>query len=284
MSISSLNYNIQSDFTRKALMSNENSLYKAIERLSSGLRYMESSDGPASYSILDRMKTILGVSQQGVINAQNGTSLLDTADAALSNIERIFTDLSVIAEDAANGVWTDEQRTVFNTQAQHLLGIADAISQSTNFLGSPLIDGSMEAMTLQIGVTNNDFDVITLQMPSMRTADLANNLTTSVGDPINLESQESALESLSNIKTMLTSVRNERAHIGALQNTMVSTVQQRNTMNDETQTTIATIGDADIAVEMEAYTNATARVQASQYMFSISLGSVGRLSQIIQSI
>lgn len=284
MSISSLNYNAQSAITRRAMQVNENALRKAIERLSTGKQYVESSDGPASYSILETMQTILGVSQQGVINAENGTSLLDTADAALSNIERIFTDISVLAEDASNGVWTDEQRAVFNNQAQQLLEIVDNISQSTNFLGTALIDGTMETLTLQLGVTNDDFDILTLDMPSMRTLDITNGLTTPSGAPINLESQEDALASVENIKTMLTQVRAERASIGAVQNALDTTIQHRSAMNDETQSTISTIGDADVAFEMESYTNATARVQASQYMFSIAMGSTTRLMQLIQSI
>ncbi|MDE7469584.1 MAG: hypothetical protein K2M30_04780 [Desulfovibrionaceae bacterium] len=284
MSISSLRYNLQSAITRRALNSNESALQQAVSRLSSGKKYVGTEDGPASYSILEVMQSILGTSKQGVINAQNGISLLDTADAALSNIERIFTDISVLAEDSSNGVWTDEQRTVFNNQAQQLLSIVDNISQSTNFLGTPLIDGTMEPLTLQLGITNSEFDILTIEMPSMRTSALTNGLTTPSGNAIDLSTQESALASVANVKTVLTNVRGERSNIGAVQNAVETTIRHRSAMNNETESTISTIGDADVALEMEAYTNATARIQASQYMFSVAMESTSRLAQLIQSI
>ena len=75
-----------------------------------------------------------------------------------------------------------------------------------------------------------------------------------------------------------------RSNIGAVQNAVETTIRHRSAMNNETESTISTIGDADVAIEMEAYTNATARIQASQYMFSVAMESTSRLAQLIQSI
>lgn len=285
MSILSINYNAQGAITRKALNTNDTSLQKAIGRLSSGKKYNATNDGPASFSILEKMSTVLVASQQGLINGQNGTSLLDTADAGLANIERIFTDIGVLAEDASNGVWTPDQRLVFHTQAESLLEVANSITQSTNFLGAPILDGTMNTLTLQIGITNEDFDIVTIDMPNMLTGVLTNGMTTpNSTEPINLETPEDALTSITNIQEVLKTLRAERATIGSTQNSISAALSNRESMNNETQSTISNIGDADIAREMELYTNASAKVQASSYMFSIAMQAPNKLSQLIQSI
>lgn len=284
MVLFSLNHNLQGAVTRQALVVNQNTLQQTIARLSSGKKYNVTSDGPASFSILNTLSSDLGASEQGVINAHNGTSLLDTADAGIANIERIFTDIAVLAEDAANGVWTNEQRMVFHSQAQQLLNVADSISQSTNFVGESILDGTARELTLQVGITNENFDLITLQMPNMRTARITQGLTTPAGPPINLETQESSLASVDNVQRVLRGIREERARIGSKQNAIASAISNRDSMNEETKSTISVIGDTDIAQEMENYSNATARSQASTYMFGLAMRNPDRLAQLIQAI
>ena len=290
MPVYSLNYNASSATTSKALKQNENSLQKAVKRLSTGSKFNAPSDGPASFSLLSKMSSDLLIGQQGVVNAQNGTSMLDTADAGLANIEKIFTDLGVLAEDAANGIWNEEQRKVFDSQAKSLLSVADNIASSTNFNGTNILTGSTKStpglkLTLQLGTTNSKQDQIELSFTSARTASLLAGYTGKGGmKNISLSSAEGAINAVSQVEHALKSIRTQREQIGQAQKAMEYNISNRESMNQQLSATISNIGDADVAQEMENYTNYTAKVQASQYMYILSMQNPSKIAQMIQSV
>ena len=219
MPVFSLNYNKQGLTANKALKQNESSLQKAVQRLSTGKKFNAPADGPASFSLLSKMGSELLLGQQGVVNAQNGTSMLDTADAGLANIEKIFTDIGVLAEDAANGIWNDEQRKVFDSQAKSLLSVADNIALSTNFNGTNILTGGTSGsglkLTLQLGTSKAQQDQIELSFSSARTAKLLNGATG--GTTIALSTAQGALNAVSQVEHALGKIREEREKIGQTQ-------------------------------------------------------------------
>ncbi|MDE7468905.1 MAG: hypothetical protein K2M30_01280 [Desulfovibrionaceae bacterium] len=289
MPVFSLNYNQQATTASKALKQNESALQTAVQRLSTGKKFNAPSDGPASFSLLSKMGSDILIGQQGVVNAQNGTSMLDTADAALANIEKIFTDIGVLAEDAANGIWNDEQRAVFDSQAKSLLSVADNIALSTNFNGTNILTGAPGAnggtgnlqLTLQVGTSNSKQDQIKLEFSSARTATL---VTGGATNTIDLATADGALKSVGTVETALKNIRTQREQIGQAQKAMEYNISNRESMNEQLSSTISNIGDADIAQEMENYTNYTAKAQASQYMYIVSMQNPSKIAQMIQSV
>lgn len=280
-----LNFNKQAFISRSEMVSTERSLQQAIRRLTSGKKFNAPSDGPASFSVLSRMSTDLSVGEQGVTNGKNGTSLLSTADAALANIEKTLTSIAVLAEDSANGVWSDEQRAVFDQQAQSLIKVIDDISQATEFNGKKVLDGGMsKGLTLQLGGQNKAHDQVILKISQMDTKVLFTNLPMTGGKAITLTGQQSSLGSLSNVNIALSHVRRQRAEIGASQQAIEVNISNRESMNEETKNTISNIGDADVAQEMENFTNYTAKSQAASYMYTIAMQYPARIAQMIQSI
>ena len=289
MPVFSLNYNKQGITANKSLKQNESSLQKAVQRLSTGKKFNAPSDGPASFSLLSKMSSELLIGQQGVVNAQNGTSMLDTADAGLANIEKIFTDIGVLAEDAANGIWNDEQRKVFDSQAKSLLTVADNIALSTNFNGTNILTGGKTGsglkLTLQLGTTKAQQDQIELSFSSARTAGLLKDYKgNGGGTSIVLSTAQGALNAVSQVEHVLTQVRSQREKIGQTQKAMEYNINNRESMNEQLSSTMSNVGDADVAQEMENYTNYTAKVQASQYMYIISMQNPSKIAQMIQSV
>ena len=290
----SLNYNSQGNTARIALNKNESSLREAVKRLSTGKKFNAPSDGAASFSLLSKMGSDLLLGQQGVVNAQNGTSMLDTADAGLANMEKIFTDLGVLAEDAANGIWNDEQRAVFHSQAESLLSVADNIASSTNFNGTNILTGSKTKgggtstglkLTLQIGTTSSKQDQIELSFTSARTANLLAEYKGAGGkDSIALSTAEGAINAVAQVEHILKTIRSQREQIGQAQKAMEYNISNRESMNEQLSATISNIGDADVAQEMENYTNYTAKVQASQYMYTVAMQNPAKIAQMIQAI
>ena len=289
MPVFSLNYNKQGLTANKALKQNESSLQKAVQRLSTGKKFNAPADGPASFSLLSKMGSELLLGQQGVVNAQNGTSMLDTADAGLANIEKIFTDIGVLAEDAANGIWNDEQRKVFDSQAKSLLTVADNIALSTNFNGTNILTGGTSGsglkLTLQLGTSSVKQDQIELSFSSARTSKLLDGYSGSGSkDKIELSTAQGALDAVSQVEHALTKIRTEREKIGQTQKAMEYNINNRESMNEQLSSTISNIGDADVSQEMENYTSYTAKVQASQYMYIISMQNPSKIAQMIQSV
>ncbi|MGL4722742.1 MAG: flagellin [Desulfovibrionaceae bacterium] len=288
MAIFSLNYNEQAGKTRVSLKNNEDALQKAITRLSTGKKFNNSADGPASFSLLSKMDTDLKLGDQGVINGKNGTTFLHTADAALAQQEKILTEIAVKAEDAANGVWTDEQRGVFNAEAQKLLGVIDNIALSTEFNGQQILTGDFSganSLSLQLGTTSASHDVVIVSIDSARSEILFDGgVDTTSGQKLDLSTAEDARTSLSNAQDALKIVRDKRADIGATQNSISYSIANRESMNEQTKNTISTIGDADVSLEMEEYTNFMAKSQASLQMYMNSLQNSSRISQMVQSV
>ena len=285
----SLNYNKQANISRLALNQNENSLRSAVQRLSTGKKFNAPVDGAASFSLLSKMNSELLIGQQGVVNAQNGTSMLDTADAGLANIEKIFTDIGVLAEDASNGIWNEDQRKVFDSQASSLLAVADNIALSTNFNGTNILTGGETGsglkLTLQIGTTNSPQDQIELSFTSARTAKLLEEYKGPGGkDKIALSTAQGAIDAVAQVEHVLTTVREQREKIGQAQKAMQYNISNRESMNEQLSATISNIGDADVAQEMENYTNYTAKVQASQYMYTVAMQNPAKIAQMIQSV
>lgn len=272
-----LNFNKQANTGRLSLVNNNNSLQQAIKRLSTGKKFNAPSDGPASFSLLSNLSTQLQVGEQGVTNAKNGTSLLDTADAALANMEKIFTQISVLAEDAANGVWSDEQRTVFENQAKDLATVAQDITKSTEFNGTKIFDSVLTkgGLTLQIGSSDESYDQINIKLTNpVKDLDVKTVVL----------SKGKALTTLENVNLSLQNIRAQREIIGAKQQAIEYNINNRESMNQERKNTISNIGDADVSVEMENYTNYMAKVQASQYMYLVAMQNPSKISQMIQSI
>lgn len=273
-----LNFNKQANTSRLNLVQNQNNLQKAVNRLSTGKKFNAPGDGPASFSLLSSLSSTLQVGEQGVTNAKNGTSLLDTADAALANMEKIFTQVAVLAEDAANGVWTDDQRTVMDAQSKKLLEVADNIAQSTDFNGNKILTSAQGySLTLQIGTTADAVDKIALKIDEARTKTLASA-------DIELDTAANALTGLTNANNALAKIRERREKIGSAQQAIQFNISNRESMNQEIKNTISNIGDADVAVEMENYTNYMAKVQASQYMYMVAMQNPAKISQMIQSM
>ncbi|MCB0319419.1 MAG: VCBS repeat-containing protein [Bdellovibrionales bacterium] len=132
-----------------------NQLSDVFERLSSGLRINHASDDPAGLAVATKTQTDSQILAQGTRNLNDGISLLNIADAALSSLGGIVTRLTELAEEAGNGALSYSQRKVLNEEAQSLATEYFRIAQSTKFESRYLLDGSMQSLHLQTGTDAN---------------------------------------------------------------------------------------------------------------------------------
>ena len=146
-----INTNIASLNAQRNLSTSQNSLNTSLQRLSSGLRINSAKDDAAGLAISERLTSQIGGLNQAARNANDGISLSQTAEGALSqigtNLQRIR-DLAVQSANASNSV-TD--RAALNNEASQLISEINRVASNTNFNGVNLLDGSFSAQTFQVG-------------------------------------------------------------------------------------------------------------------------------------
>jgi len=185
-----INTNISSLNAQRQLVRSGSELSNAMERLSSGKRINNAADDAAGLAISNRMTSQIRGLNQAVRNANDGISMIQTAEGALDETTNILHRMRELSIQAANGIYDDKDRASLDAEVQQLIQELDRIAKTTTFNGQPLLDGSMRKVELQVGSQANQtigidiqaMDAKTLGMGSVSvdmlgaaiTADLAN--------------------------------------------------------------------------------------------------------------
>ncbi|MDR2443358.1 MAG: flagellin, partial [Deltaproteobacteria bacterium] len=141
-----INHNMPAIFASYQLDGHYSRLAVNTERLSSGLRINTAEDDPAGFGIRELMRSEITNMEQGLRNAADGLSLLQTAEGALAVIDEKLIRMRELAEQAATGTYTTLQRDIINSEYQAMAAEIDRIANATNFNGVKLLDGSLSAM------------------------------------------------------------------------------------------------------------------------------------------
>lgn len=149
-----LGKNIQALKVQRSLSETTSSLASTFERLSSGLRINTASDDAAGLAISTNLKADKRVYSQAIRNVNDGVSLLNIADSALSSLTSIVTRLQELAQQSSNGTYSDSQRSALDNEAQALRSEYFRISQSASFNGLNLFGGSVQGVSLQTGYSS----------------------------------------------------------------------------------------------------------------------------------
>jgi len=150
-----INTNVASLNAQRNIEKSQSSLSQSMERLSSGLRINSAKDDAAGSSIVSRLTSQIKGLDQAVRNANDGISLVQTAEGALSESGNILQRMRELAVQSANGTYTSGNRDTLNAETQQLIEELDRISSSTDFNGLNLLDGSAHEVNLQIGSQAN---------------------------------------------------------------------------------------------------------------------------------
>lgn len=230
---------------QKALWGTKNSMDKAMSRLSSGNRINKASDDAAGLAISENMKAQMRGLKQANRNAQDGISMIQTAEGSLSEVSNMLIRLRELGVQAASDTIGDRERGLANIEYTQLLEEIDRITGSSEFNGTPLLNGTGGLLDFQIGVKNSvDFDRISFN------AAQADASSTALGlDLTNILDKTSAQNCLSNIDGAINYVNQLRAGFGAIQNRLNSTVEGLQTNLENLSASNSRIRDADIADE-----------------------------------
>ncbi|GAV26147.1 flagellin domain protein [Carboxydothermus islandicus] len=240
-----INNNIEALNAWRALNNTSTALQKSMEKLSSGLRINRAGDDAAGLAISEKLRGQIRGLNQAVRNAQDGISLIQTAEGGLNEIHNILQRMRELAVQAGNDTLTDEDRNAIGQEMKELLSEIDRIQNTTEFNTQPLLDGTFNSKLLQIGA--NDGQVITISISDVSTAALSL-------DGITVNDATAASQAICAIDDAIEYVSSLRAYLGALQNRLEHTIANLSTAAENLTASESRIRDVDMAQEMMNFT------------------------------
>ena len=172
-----INQNIAAFNAYRNLSTTQNAQSKSLEKLSSGFRINRAADDAAGLAISEGLRSQIGGLQQAVRNAQDGISVVQTAEGALTEVHSILQRMSDLAVQAANDSNNAEARTAISTEATQLQEELGRIADSTTFNGTKLLDGSAGTLNFQVGATGDATSRIQVDMSGADVSAVSDALT-----------------------------------------------------------------------------------------------------------
>jgi flagellin len=241
----------------------------SIERLSSGLRINSAKDDAAGMAISMKLTAHTRSLNQAVRNAQDGISVVQTAEGGMNEIHNILTRMRELSQQASTGTLATSDRTALDTEFSQLKTEITRISDTTEFNGLKLLDGSMSAagVSLQVGINNTSNDRIDVSGTAFGDIDAsALGLTTAALSSI--DTAEHAQSMLSIVDSAIASVSTRRGNLGAVQNRLGSTIANLEIAAENLSAANSRIKDADFAIETANLTKSQIILQAGVSVLS----------------
>ena len=295
-----------------ALTKNNSTVNKNIEKLSSGMRINRAADDASGLAISEKMKRQIKALDTATANAEDGISLIQTAEGYMGEIHDMLNRMVELAGKSANGTYamptgtaaysaTDPtqagtDRAALQKEMDQLCVEIDRIASTANFNGNKLLNGSISAtgIELQIGETSTKQDTLTMKIDDFRTNSLLSGVGAKIAngsdDPgkitdaqtINISVQASAMSAVEDLTKIIDKVSLQRADLGAKQNRLEYTVNNLTTTSENISAANSRIRDTDMAKEMMNYTKMNVLTQAAQAMLAQANQQPQSVLQLLQ--
>lgn len=249
-----INNNIASLNAQRRLGESTNSLNKAFEKLSSGLRITRASDDAAGLAIADTLRADQRIASVAVRNANDGISLVSIADGALNEIGSVLARMAELAEQSANGVLNTTQRSAIDTEFQALGSEIQRIADTTEFNGLSLLSGGME-VSLQVGFDSAETSRIAFSgvQGTLNSLGLAGANSSQLIYSLNAGSetlgQAAARNALDAVKGAISSLTTNRGNLGAAESRLVVAINTLQVAKENFASAESQIRDVDVASE-----------------------------------
>jgi len=259
--------NLYSMNAQRNLGSNNANLGQSLERLSSGLRVNRGADDAAGLAISEKLRSDIRAINQVVRNSNDGISIINTAEGALSQQSAMLTRMRELAAQAATGSVGSTERQTIQREFGALRDELDRITAVTEFNGQKLTDGSLSSsiaagsqVIIQIGFKSTVNDRINLNTAVDVTAIDSTGLAI---QNLSVTAAAQALTALSSINSAISKVTDARGRLGAVQNRFTYTIANLQISAENLQAAESQIRDADYASEISQFTRNQILVQAS---------------------
>jgi len=277
-----INHNLMAMNAARNLTESYSNLGVSTRRLSSGLRVGTAADDAAGLATRELMRADIASLNQGVRNANDAISMIQTADGALGVIDEKLIRMKELATQASTGTYTSDQRLIIDSEYQAMASEITRIASATDFNGIYLLNGNLSGAThsgaglnstgkmkVHFGTGNlsaEDYYYVQINTSTASALGVGIGATTSSGRSIS--TQQLAQQSLEAINNAIVSKDKIRANLGALQNRLSNTVQNLQIQAENLQAAESQISDVDVAQEMTSFVRSQILTQSAVAMLS----------------
>ncbi|MBQ7668894.1 MAG: flagellin [Clostridia bacterium] len=258
-----INTNIMALNAQNKLTGNQGKVEGSIKKLSSGLRINGAADDASGLAISEKMRSQIRGLNQAQSNAQDGISMIQTAEGALQQTTDILQRMRELVVKAQNtGVLTAQDQSSITTELTALKDEVDRIASSTTFNTKKLLNGDLKTngATFKIGANTDTVDSITVTIGTMT--------STALGVTTDITTASAASTALTNLDNAINTVSSQRAKLGAVQNRMEYAIENLSTTSENLTAAESRIRDVDMAAEMVSYTKNSILNQSAMAMLA----------------
>lgn len=267
-----ISHNLNAMNAHRQMKSNTTNTGKSIEKLSSGLRINRAGDDAAGLAISEKMRSQIRGLNQGSTNAQDGISMVQTAEGALTETHSMLQRLKTLAVQSANGTYSNGDRELIQKEVAQLKTEITRIASQTEFNGQAVLNSTG---TIDFQVGNKEGQKISVALMKMGAEALSI-------DGLSLSSQSGATAALASIEKAIQTVSKHRATFGAVQNRLEHTIASTDTTAENLQASESRIRDTDMAKEMMEYTKSNILTQAAQSMLAQANSAPNQVLSLLQ--
>ena len=240
-------------------------LARSTEKLSSGYRVNRAADDAAGLSISEKMRGQIRGLEQASTNAEDGQSLIQTAEGALSEIHSVLQRMRELTVQASNDTNVSADRKAIAKEVRALTSEINRIATQTQFNTMGLLSGGFKNKKLQVGANTNQ--TISITISSMTAGKLGVSATV-IAKVISSGTGKEITKFITTVNTAITKVSTQRSALGALQNRLDHTIANADNMAENLQSSESKIRDVDMADEMVSYSASSILQQAGQSMLA----------------
>ncbi len=266
-----INTNIQALAAQRYLGINSENQKNSMDHLSSGSRINKSGDDAAGLAISEKLKASVRSLRQAGRNAQDGVSLVQVAEGSMNEVSNILIRLRELSIQGASDTIGDTERSYLDKEVQQLKSEINRIAASTEFNGHKLLDGTTGALEIQVGMQNNP----ELDRMIFDSSTLVTNLDAlGIGD-VGITSKEQSQTNLEKVDFSINKLNDNRSTVGALQNRLMSTINNINIYTENLSAANSRIRDTDMAAE-------TSELTKQNILTSATVSVLGQANQTPQ--
>jgi flagellin len=270
-----INHNMSAIFAHRQLKGNDLNVTKNMEKLSSGLRITRAGDDASGLAVSEKMRSQIRGLRQAEKNAENGISFIQTTEGFLQESQDVLQRLRELAIQAANGIYTAEDRMQIQVEVSQLIDEIDRVASHAQFNGMNLLTGRFARETGENVVTASMWFHIGANMDQRERAYIGTMTSEALAvrdigskDILSLSSPEGANRSIGVIDEALKTINKQRADLGAYQNRLEMSAQGIAVGAENLQAAESRIRDADMAQQMVDYTKNIILVQSATAMLA----------------
>ncbi len=254
-----IQHNITALNAHRNLTNNNSAVGKNLEKLSSGYRINRAGDDAAGLAISEKMRAQIKGLETAQKNAEDGVSLVQTAEGALTEVHSMLDRMMELAVQSANGTYNSTNRTSMQEEITALRSEIDRIGATSKFNGSSVF--TTTAVTFQVGETADSQNQISVTVGALSQTSITIN-------SLSVSSAANAKAAISTINAAIDAVSTMRGSLGAIQNRLEHTINNLGAQTENITAAESRVRDTDMAKEMMAYTKNNILVQASQAMLA----------------